>query len=150
MPKKAAPKEDPKIVELTADLQRLQADFINYKQRAEKERIDSLKLGREMAVTELLPIFDNLERAFAHTPDELKENTWVKGVNGLERQLVGVMADLGLTRIETVGKPFDPTLMEAVSIDDNGGSEEIVSEELQAGYMLGERILRPAMVKVSR
>src|SRR4051812_13102721 len=112
MPKKSTPKEDPRIAELTSDLQRLQADFINYKQRAEKERVDSLKLGREMAVTELLPIFDNLERAFSHTPDELKENTWVKGVNGLEKQLVSVMADLGLTKIETIGKIFDPTLME--------------------------------------
>ncbi len=140
---------DTKVLELTADLQRLQADFINFKTRAEKERLDALKLGREMAVSELLPVFDNLERAFAHTPEELKDNNWVKGINVLERQLLDVLSNLGLKKIETIGQPFNPSTMEAVSVEDGPG-EEIVAEEIQSGYMLGDKILRPAMVKVKK
>lgn len=148
MPKKPM-KENSKVVELTADLQRLQADFINFKTRAEKERMDALRLGREMAVSELLPVFDNLERAFSHTPPELQNNNWVKGINSLEKQLLDVLSNLGLQRIETVGKLFDPSKMEVVSVVDGPG-EEIVSEEIQAGYVLGDKILRPAMVKVKK
>ena len=146
MPKKT-PKSDPRIDDLTADLQRLQADFINYKNRAEKEKADAMKIGRELAVQQLLPVFDNLERAFAHAPAELQENTWVKGVTGLEKQLVGVMAELGLSKIETVGLPFDPNTMEAVSTEEGDG-EEVVTEELQSGYLLDGRVIRAAMVKV--
>jgi molecular chaperone GrpE len=142
-------RENTQIVELTDDLQRLQADFINFKTRSEKERVDALRLGREMAVSELLPVFDNLERAFAHTPAELQDNNWVKGINVLEKQLLDVLSNLGLKKIKTVGKPFDPKTMEAVSVEDGPG-EEIVSEELQAGYILGDKVLRPAMVKVKK
>lgn len=148
MPKKPV-KESSKVIELTADLQRLQADFINFKARAEKERLDALRLGREMAVSELLPVFDNLERAFAHTPAELQDNNWVKGINVLEKQLLDVLSNLGLKKIETVGQLFDPSKMEAVSVEDGPG-EEVVAEEVQAGYMLGDKILRPAMVKVKK
>ena len=139
-----------KVEQLTADLQRLQADFINYKKRAEKERSDALKFGRESAVTELLPVFDSLDRAFSHTPEDLKDNNWVKGINGLEKQLVTVMSELGLTKIETIGMTFDPVTMEAVSIEDGDGDSEVVSEELQSGYMLDGRVVRPAMVKVKK
>lgn len=150
-PKAISPKSraDSQVLELTADLQRLQADFINFKTRAEKERMDALRLGREMAVSELLPVFDNLERAFAHTPPELQDNNWVKGINVLEKQLLDVLSNLGLHKIETVGKPFNPNSMEAVSVEDGPG-EEIVIEEMQAGYMLGDKVLRPAMVKVKK
>lgn len=150
-PKTTSPKSkaDARVVELTADLQRLQADFINFKTRSEKERLDALKLGREMAVSELLPVFDNLERAFAHTPEDLKDNNWVKGINVLERQLLDVLSNLGLKKIETVGQPFNPSTMEAVSVEEGPG-EEIVAEELQSGYMLGDKVLRPAMVKVKK
>lgn len=146
MPKKAS-KHDEKIAELTADLQRLQADFINYKNRAEKEKSDAVKLGRESAVQELLPVFDNLERAFAHAPEDLADHAWVKGVTGLERQLSGVLEQLGLTKIQTVGMPFDPNTMEAVSTEPGEG-DEVVIEELQSGYLLDGRVLRAAMVKV--
>lgn len=140
--------------ELMASLQRLQADFINYKARAEKERSEALKMGREMAVSELLPVFDNLERAFAHTPADLKDNTWVKGINALEKQLLDVLSILGLSKIETADKPFNPNTMEAVGVDEaspsKGTSHEVVVEELQAGYMFGDRVLRPAMVRVRK
>lgn len=151
---KSKNKKADKSAELMAGLQRLQADFINYKTRAEKERSDALKMGREMAVSELLPVFDNLERAFAHTPEDLKDNTWVKGINALEKQLLDVLSNLGLSKIETVGKPFNPNTMEAVGVDEaspsQGTSHEVVAEELQAGYMFGNRLLRPAMVKVRK
>ena len=150
MPKKSIkPEENNQVLELTADLQRLQADFINFKARAEREKSDSVAYGRQTAVEELLPVFDNLERAFAHCPDELRENTWVKGINGLEKQLEGVLANLGLTKIVALGQEFDPNIMEAVSAEGEG-EKEIVSEELQSGYVLDGKVLRPVMVRVTR
>lgn len=145
-------KKPTKTTELMADLQRLQADFVNYKNRAEKDRVDAIKLGREMALTELLPVFDNLERAFAHTPEELKDNNWVKGVNALEKQLLNMLGNLGLEKIETVGKPFDHNTMEAVGVEDSASEHEseTVIEEVQSGYMLDGKLLRPAMVKVKQ
>ena len=145
--KKRPNPEAAQLIEMTETLQRLQADFINFKARAEKERTEALKLGREMAVTELLPVFDNLERAFAHTPEELKEHQWVKGINGLEKQLLNVLSELGLQKIDTIGRPFDPICMEAVSSEEGDG-EEVVTEEVQSGYLLDGRVIRPAMVKV--
>lgn len=133
------------IEEITADLQRLQADFINYKQRAEKEKIDFLNRGREAAALDFLPIFDNLERAFAHTPAEISGNSWVKGILGVEKQLQKLLDDLGLEKIKTVGEQFNPTTMEAITYDEG---DDVVSEELRSGYMLNGKVIRPAMVKV--
>ncbi len=144
MKKPPAPKKKDKVLELTEDLKRLQADFINFKARAEKERVEAAQAGRERAVIELLPLLDNLERAFQHAPEELTDNLWVKGVLGLEKQLMTLMEDFGLEKIETVGLEFDPNTMEAVS----HGDGDAVSEELRSGYKLGGRVVRPAMVKV--
>ena len=144
MKKSPQPKKRDKVLELTEDVKRLQADFINFKARAEKERIEAVQNGRERAIIELLPLLDNLERAFQHAPEELAENLWVKGVLGLEKQLMTLMEDFGLEKIETVGQEFDPSSMEAVS----HGDGDMVSEELRSGYKLGGRVVRPAMVKV--
>jgi molecular chaperone GrpE len=145
-PKKAVkPRKSNPIEEITADLQRLQADFINYKQRAEKEKVDYLNRGRETAALDFLPIFDNLERAFAHTPEEIKDNPWVKGILGVDKQLQKLLDDLGLEKIKTVGELFDPTTMEAITYDEGS---DVVSEELRSGYLLNGKVIRAAMVKV--
>jgi molecular chaperone GrpE len=149
MPKKVNTDQD-KINEITTDLQRVQAEFINYKTRAEKERQDALALGKEFIINELLPVFDNIQRAFNHTPESLKDNPWVKGIMSLEKQLTSTLQSIGLNRIETIEKPFDPITMEAVSVEDLGGEEEIVSTELQAGYIYGGKVIRPAMVQLKK
>lgn len=149
MPKKAVPKTD-QLAEITADLQRVHAEFINYKVRAEKEKTDAINIGKEHIISELLPVFDSIHRAFQHMPDGLANEPWVKGIASLEKQLNSALQSIGLERIKTVGEVFSPETMDAVSVDDAGGTDEIVAAELQAGYKYAGRVIRPAMVQVKK
>ncbi|HXR49502.1 MAG TPA: nucleotide exchange factor GrpE, partial [Verrucomicrobiae bacterium] len=99
-------------------------------------------------VRELLPVIDNFERALKHTPKELIDNDYIKGVQGIVRQFEKTLEQLGVQRIKTVGEPFDPRAHEAVSMEEGGSGQEIVSEELQSGYILGDDVIRHAMVRV--
>jgi molecular chaperone GrpE len=135
------------IEELIKALQRERADAINIRNRHD-EQIKSLKKSvKASVVKELLPIVDNFERALSHVPNELEKNDYVKGVQAVVRQFEKTLGDMGVKRIKTVGEPFNPNLHEAVSVEGEGG-EETVSEELQAGYILGDEVIRHAMVKV--
>jgi len=151
MPKKSAtPKpKGPSVQELTADIQRIQAEFVNYKARAERDKLDAINIGKEKVIYELLSVFDNIQRAFEHAPEDLLDNSWVKGILSLEKQLSSTLQNIGLTRIKTIGEQFDPNTMEAVSVEDGDG-EEIVTAEIQAGYTYNGKIIRPALVKVTR
>lgn len=138
--------------ELTADLQRTRADFENYRKRVEAEKQAAQQQGQTKAIMRLLPIIDTIERAAMHVPEALAEDTWVKGVAGLSRQLTGLCQELGLERIvATPGTLFDPALHQAVQCDDEAeGETEVISEELQAGYTLQGVVIRDAMVRVTR
>lgn len=137
--------------ELTLDLQRTRADFENYRKRVETEKHMARAHGRVGAISQLLPVIDTIERAIGHVPEELKENAWVSGIVGVSKQLEKSLQDLGVKRIEaTPGTPFNPELHEAVQFDESDGEHEVVAEELQAGYMLGDDVLRHSMVKVTR
>lgn len=150
MPK--TPKKQPteQEAELLADLQRVQAEFINYKRRADEERIRAVQSGKEQAAIALLPILDNIERAIAHEPADIKDHTWVKGVGAVAKQLEGQLEVIGLKKIGVIGESFDPNIHEAVAMDDGDGEHEVVSAVLQAGYAFGDSVLRPAMVKVAK
>lgn len=138
------------VAELTEALQRERADAANIRRRHE-EQLAGLKSHVAADIVEqLLPVIDNFERALKHVPKELADNPYVKGVQGVVKQFEASLQAVGVTRIKTVGQPFDPHLHEAVHMEDGEGSDEIVSEELQAGYSLGEQVIRHAMVKVSR
>jgi molecular chaperone GrpE len=139
-----------KIAELTADLQRLQAEFINYKNRAELERTQAVQIGKEQAVVALLPIIDSIERAIEHEPKDIKDHTWVKGITVLAKQLDGQLEAIGLKKIGQLGEVFDPNKHEAVVLDDVEGETEVISGVVQTGYQFGQDILRPAIVKVTR
>ena len=104
---------------------------------------------KSSVVHELLPVIDNFERALKHVPEELKDNDYIKGVQGVVKQFEKVLGDIGVVRIKTVGEAFDPRFHEAVSMDDGDGDTEIVSEELQSGYCVGDEVIRHAMVKVT-
>lgn len=145
--KKMSPKQQ--IEELTEDLKRSQADFINLKRRSEEERITVSRLVKQDIVTELLPVLDNIERALGHLPKELEGNEWAQGVSKVAAQLTAKLEELGVTKIPTVGKEFDPHLHEAITAEGEGDTE-IISEELQAGYLIGDEVVRHAMVKVKR
>lgn len=137
--------------ELTLDLQRTRADFENYRKRVESEKLMARASGRVSAISQLLPVIDTVERAILHVPDDLKENAWVSGIVGLSKKLEKSLSDLGVKHIDArSGTPFNPEFHEAVQFDDSEGEHEIIAEELQAGYMLGDDVLRHSMVKVTR
>ena len=134
--------------QMTEALQRERADAINLRRRHE-EQIASLRSAvKSSVVKDLLPVIDNFERALKHIPEDLKGNEYVKGIEGIVKQFEKTLADVGVKRIKTVGEPFDPRLHEAVSMEEGDGDQEIVSEELQSGYRLGDDVIRHAMVRV--
>lgn len=135
--------------ELTADLQRVQADFINYRTRMEEEKARVVAGAKAATILKLLPVIDNIERAIGHMPADLEQNQWAKGVSSLSKSLDKSLADLGVTRVATVGRPFDPNLHEAISAEGDG-DDEVVNEELRAGYMLDGQVIRHSLVKVVR
>jgi len=148
-PKKTT-KLDESVLELTADLQRVQADFINYRRRAEEDRVRALYTGKEQAVMALLPVLDNIERAIAHEPADIKDHAWVKGIAGVAQQLESQLESIGLRKIGVVGEPFDPNLHDAVGMDDAEGETEVIAVVHQTGYKFGDTIIRPAMVQVTK
>lgn len=149
MSKKPTIKElEDKIAELTEALQRERADAQNLRRRSEEERSKMAEFYKAMVIQEILPALDNLERAMKHTPKDLKDHDYIKGVQGVIKQFEQCFAQLGVKRIKTVGEHFDPKLHEAVHMEDGDGTVEVVCEELQPGYLLGDEVIRHAMVKV--
>jgi len=141
-----------RVAELTEDLQRTRADFENYRKRAELDKQMAREAGQASAILKLLPVIDNIERAVNYMPEELNENKWAQSVAGLAKNLESSLEGLKLRRIEaTAGSAFNPDLHEAIMLDEAAeGENEIIAEELQAGYILNDHPIRHAMVKVTR
>jgi len=141
-----------KIIELTEDLQRTRADFENYRKRVESEKTIARESGQIHSILKLLPVIDNIERAIAYLPEDLKDNSWAQSVVGLVKNLEKSVDGLGLKRIEAKpGTIFNPDLHEAIQFDEESqGEQEIIAEELQPGYLMNDRPIRHAMVKVTR
>ncbi|MCX6724965.1 MAG: nucleotide exchange factor GrpE [Candidatus Saccharibacteria bacterium] len=136
------------IAELTEALLRERADAMNVRRRAEEDRIKLGGFYKSLIVKELLPVIDNFERALKNVPKELADNDYIKGVQGVVKQFEDTMVKIGVERIKTVGEHFNPELHEAISMEEGEGDTEVVTEELQAGYKVGDEIIRHAMVKV--
>lgn len=136
------------IAELTEALQRERADTVNIRRRHEEQTASLKTIVKAQVVRDLLPIIDNLERALKHVPADLVGNDYVKGVQGVVRQFEKTLTNIGVQRIVTVDQPFDPRYHEAVTLEEGEGTQEVVSEELQAGYVLGDEVIRHAMVRV--
>lgn len=148
--KSAKTTHNSQVEELTADLQRVQADFMNYKRReAENDEFRRMQAKAEV-IKELLPFIDNIDRALSHAPAELSDHDFVKGVAGVAKQLQEFLHKLGVTKIATVGEEFNPEFMDAVAMEEGDGDKELVTEELQSGYILGDAVIRHAMVKVRK
>jgi molecular chaperone GrpE len=137
-----------KIAELTEALQRERADAINVRRRSDEERARLWNFHKSSIISELLPVLDNFELSLKHVQKELINNDYIKGVRGIFKQFEDTLEKIGVKRIKTVGEHFDPNLHEAISMEEGDGHKEIVSEELQAGYILGDEVIRHAMVKV--
>jgi molecular chaperone GrpE len=142
-----------KIGELTEALQRERADAINIRRRHDEQIGNMRGAIKASVVRDLLPVIDNFDRALKHVPKDLENNDYIKGVQAVVKQFEKTLQDMGVERIRTVidgkGEQFDPRYHEAVSMDEgDGGTEEIISEELQSGYKIGGEVIRHAMVKV--
>ena len=136
------------IADLTEALQRERADAMNLRRRHDEQMASLKNVVKSNVIRELLPVIDNFERALKHVPAELSDNDYVKGVQGIVKQFEKTIADMGVERIKTVGELFDPRFHEAVQMEDGDGTQEVVSDELQAGYRIGDDVIRHAMVKV--
>ncbi len=129
--------------------QRSLADFINYKRRVEQERADQSRSANTSLIMKLLPVVDDLDRAFAGVPQELRRFTWLDGITLIDRKLRSVLEQEGVAPIEALGKDFDPALHEAVMFEEGADPHRgKVVAELQKGYKLHERVIRPTLVKV--
>ena len=129
---------------------RLRADFENYKRRVQKDKEADYKYRAQSLLSDLLPVLDNLERALAVEATSEEAISLTKGVDMVYRSLVAAVEKEGLESVESEGKPFDPNLHHAVMQEkDESQDSGIVLQELQKGYKLKDRILRPAMVKVN-
>lgn len=139
------------LADLNQRFLRVAADFENYKRRTMQEKEDLIKYSNAKIMGELLPILDAFQIALKNPGECQEAQNVIKGVEMLYRQLMQALEQAGMTKIETVGQPFDPKLHEAImQVDDDSVPEDTVVEELRAGYMLNERVIRPSMVKVSK
>lgn len=132
-------------------LLRLAADFENYKKRAAKEKEEWTKFANEDLIRTILPFIDNLERAVNHAEKIADTGVLIEGVRLTIQQLLQGLNRFGLSAFQSVGKPFDPTVHEAMLVVETDQHEpNQVVEEFQKGYLLNERLLRPATVSVSK
>lgn len=136
------------VATLTEALQRERADAVNIRRQHETQLASVRSSVKATVVADLLPIIDNFERALKHVPADLEGNPYIEGVQGIVRQFEKTLSDIGVERIKSVGEPFDPELHEAVSMEEGEGDKEVVSEELQSGYRIGDSVIRHAMVRV--
>ncbi len=147
----SAPQKDDReleIKDLNNKYLRLYAEFENYKKRVNKDKEELIKYGNEALLYELLPAVDNLELALKHAGSE--STGVVHGVVITLKELHRALEKFGLSRIESAGKPFDPSVHHAMTqIEKEDMDEKMVVEELRAGYMYRDKVLRPALVAVS-
>jgi molecular chaperone GrpE len=131
--------------------QRERAAFANYKRRVEKEQAEAYQTAAARIIARYLEVADDFERALKDRPSEGDGARWAEGVTLIQRKLQAILESEGVTRIEAEGQEFDPALHEAVTHED---SEEHpaghIIEVLRQGYRLGERVIRPAFVRVAR
>ena len=129
---------------------RLAADFENHRRRTAQQLLDQQRYSSETAARTLLPVLDNLQRALDHAPDDEQAQGFVDGVRMAVRDFEAQLAGLGVVPIESLGTRFDPSRHEAIGSEESHDvDEETVIDELQRGWMLHDRVLRPAVVRIA-
>ncbi|MEZ4301872.1 MAG: nucleotide exchange factor GrpE [Polyangiaceae bacterium] len=158
----SAPEAEPKAEEAKADpaaevarmrdqLLRTAADFDNFRKRARREQDDAHKRGQQQVLKDLLPVFDNLERAAQHADTATDVKPVAEGVRMVIKQFEGALEKLGIKRIPSVGMPFDPAVHEAIQhVESPDQPAGVVLHEVQPGYAWGDLLLRASMVVVSK
>ena len=130
---------------------RSQAEMENMKKRFQKEKQELVKYGNEILTKQLLPVADNLEKALDHSKDENSLEALREGVDLTLKGLISVLEKAGVEVVQAIGAPFDPNFHEAVSEQTDDSAEPgTVLKELQKGYLLNDRLIRPAMVIVNK
>jgi molecular chaperone GrpE len=136
---------------LKDQLLRTAADFDNFRKRARREQSDAERRGREDMLRDLLPVFDNLERAVGHADSSSGVKAFADGISMVLRQLTDTLSKLGIERVQAVGAAFDPVVHEAVQyVETDQHPPGAVAFEMQAGYRMGDRLIRPSVVFVAR
>ncbi len=131
--------------------QRARAEFANYRKRIEREREELAQETRAATLARLLPVIDDFNRAMENTPGDLNDHTWARGVRLIGEKFSTLLQSNGLQEIVPLGEAFDPTRHEAVGVDEDSSAESgHVTTVLQKGYAYGDKVLRPAMVRVAR
>jgi molecular chaperone GrpE len=132
-------------------LLRTAADFENFRKRTRREVDDATRKGKEQALKDLLPVFDNVERAIASSEAAPDVKSVLDGLRMINRQFVNTLEKMNIRRVKTVGNPFDPSQHEAIQhVESTEHAAGVVAMEVQPGYLLGDFLLRPAMVAVSK
>lgn len=143
--------ENTELVQLKDKYLRTLAEYENFRKRSEKEKAQMFELGAKSIIEQLLPVVDNFERALEHIPEEEKENSFAKGVEGIYKQIQKMFSDCDIQAIEAVGQKFDPALHNAVMTEEEGDAEEdTVTADLQKGYTYRGNVVRHSMVKVKK
>ncbi len=139
------------VLRTLADLQNYQRDFQNFRKRNQQEMATFRVMATEQFVTELLPVLDNFERTIAHIEAGATVESLVGGIKAVEKQLRTVLESQSVRRIQSVGEPFDPELHEALGTQSGTEHpEDTVVLEIEPGYKMGEKVIRPARVKVAK
>jgi molecular chaperone GrpE len=141
--------KDEELQQVREALARARADFSNYRRRTQQEQEEQGKFATALLVAEFLPILDNFERALDTIPRELRFFSWLQGIDLVHQMARNVLEKRGLEPIDTHEKPFDPNYHEVVMREgEDDGGDVVVLEELQKGYVMHGRVLRPSLVKV--
>lgn len=146
--KKTLAAETVKAEDYLEGWKRAQADFINYKRRTELEKTETSKFANAMLILNLLPVLDDMQRAFNSASANQAGSTWVNGMQLIQRKLEGILEAQGISQIKAIGEKFDPHFHEAVTY--NEGEEGAVIEEVRRGYKLHDRVIRPTLVVVGK
>jgi molecular chaperone GrpE len=132
-------------------LQRAHADFSNYRRRIEDEHEDLIKRANASLILQILPVLDDFQRALVDLPEDASMSRWVQGVRLIQRSLQSLLESSGLSKIESIGRGFDPWEHEAVSFEETDMlDDEIVTNVIREGYSLNGKVLRPSQVIISK
>lgn len=131
-------------------IKRIQADFENYKKRVQKEREEIVRLLEDQVLLELIPLYDNFERAFRHFTKNNDKDAFIEGVEKIFSQFHELLRRKGIEPIKAIGEPFDPAKHEALITVESDGEPNIVLEEFERGYLRNGRVIKPSRVKVSK
>lgn len=143
--------ENPELLQLKDKYLRTLAEYENFRKRSEKEKAQMFELGAKSIIEALLPVVDNFERALSHVQEEEKDSPFVKGIEGIYKQIQKMFADCNIQEIEALGKKFDPALHNAVMTEEEGDAEEdTITQDFQKGYTYRGNVVRHSMVKVKK